>query len=231
MTTQNLKQEREQQGAIVPASKKALVNGRSPVSAYLAAHGVGMAGTFFKFAKDGRFRKASDDEEIPEGTEFVVIHDQVQAGWVKFMGKGNPPVRKQGAIFSGFVPPPRGELGDEEQSEWEADLSGKPADPWQFQLLIPLQNVETGELFVFQTTSVTGRRAGDNLIALCGRMEANEPDHYPVIKLRISGFNHRDERVGWVKTPAFERVGKAPKANTTMANTAVDADMSDQIPF
>ena len=46
MTTQNLKQEREQQGAIVPASKKALVNGRSPVSAYLAAHGVGMAGTF-----------------------------------------------------------------------------------------------------------------------------------------------------------------------------------------
>jgi hypothetical protein len=226
-----LKQVREEGGAIVPASKRALTNGGSSVSAYLAAHGVGMAGTFFKFAKDSRFRKSIDDEEIPEGTEFVVIYDQVQAGWIKFTGKGNPPVRKQGAVFGGFVPPPRSELGDEDRSEWDTDLSGKPADPWQFQLLIPMQNVETGELFVFQTTSLTGRRAADNLIGLCGRMEKNEPEHYPVIKLRISGFNHRDERVGWVKTPAFERVGKATKANTTMAETAASADMDDVIPF
>jgi hypothetical protein len=226
-----IKQQREKEGAIVPASKRALVNGGSSVSAYLAAHGVGMAGTFFKFAKDGVFRKSSDDEEVPEGTEFVCIYDQVQAGWVKFAGKGVQPEHKQGAIFGGFVPPPRSELGDEDQEEWDTDLSGKPADPWQFQLLIPLQSVETGELFVFQTTSVTGRRAGDNLIGLCGRMEKNEPEHYPVIKLRISGFNHRDERVGWVKTPAFERIGKAPKANTTMADTAVDADLNDSVPF
>jgi hypothetical protein len=226
-----LRQQRQEEGAIVPASKKALANGGSSVSGYLAAHGVGMAGTFFKFAKDGVFRKSSDDEEISEGTEFVCIYDQVQAGWVKFAGKGVQPERKQGAIFSGFVPPPRSELGDEDQSEWDTDLSGKPADPWQFQLLIPMQSVETGELFVFQTTSVTGRRAGDNLIGLCGRMERNEPDHYPVIKLRISGFNHRDERVGWVKTPAFERVGKAPKANTTMAESSVAADMNDALPF
>jgi hypothetical protein len=129
------------------------------------------------------------------------------------------------------VPPPRSELGDEDQSEWDTDLSGKPADPWQFQLLIPLQSVETGELFVFQTTSVTGRRAGDNLIGLCGRMERGEPEHYPVIKLRISGFNHRDERVGWVKTPAFERVGKAPKADVTMVDTSVAGEMNDAIPF
>jgi hypothetical protein len=220
----------QQEGAIVPASSKALTNGGS-VSAYLAAHGVGMAGTFFNFAKDGKFRKSIDDEEIQEGTEFVCIYDQVQAGWIKFNGKGEAPTRKQGAIFSGFVPPPRSELGDEDQSEWDTDLSGKPADPWQFQLLIPLQNVETGELFVFQTTSLTGRRAGDNLIGLCGRMERNDPDHYPVVKLRISGFNHRDERVGWVKTPAFERIGKAPKANATMAETTVAADMNDALPF
>jgi hypothetical protein len=225
-----VKQANEKEGAIVPASRGALTNGGS-VSAYLAAHGVGMAGTFFKFAKDGKFRKSTDDEEIQEGTEFVCIYDQVQAGWIRFNGKGEAPTRKQGAVFSGFVPPPRSELGDEDQSEWDTDLSGKPADPWQFQLLIPMQSVETGELFVFQTTSLTGRRAGDNLIGLCGRMEKNEPDYYPVIKLRISGFNHRDERVGWVKTPAFERVGKAAKANATMAESAVDADLNDALPY
>ena len=227
-----LKQQREQEGAIVPTSNRALANGGSPVSAYLAAHGVGMSGTFFKFAKDGKFRKTSDDEEIPEGTQFVVIYDQIQGGWIKFMGKGNPPERRQGNLFDGFVPPDRETLGDTDESEWEVGLSGKPADPWQLQLLLPLQNVETNELYVFNTTSITGRRAVDNLIQACSRMQRAEPDVYPVIKLRISGFEHRDERIGWIKTPAFERCGKAPKADLTAVTTSVAGDMSDdEIPF
>src|SRR5262249_58386792 len=127
---EELRRAREQQGVIVPTGRAALANGGSPVSAYLAAHGVGMNGTYFKFGKDGKFVKSSDEEEIPEGTEFVVIYDQAQGGWVKFMGKGNPPIRKQGPLFAGFVPPPREELGDTDQSEWEDGLSGKPADPW-----------------------------------------------------------------------------------------------------
>jgi hypothetical protein len=227
-----LKKQRDEQGAIVPASKAALMgNGASPVSAYLAAHGVGMAGTFFKFAKDGKFRKTADEEEVPEGTQFVVIYDQIQGGWIKFTGKGNPPERKQGNLFDGFVPVDRETLGDTDESEWEEGLSGKPQDPWQFQVLLPLQHVETGELYVFSTSSITGRRAADSLITLCGRMQRLEPNDYPVIKLRISGFEHRDERVGWVKTPAFERVGKAAKADTALADTSLANEMSDAIPF
>ena len=227
----DLKQQREQQGAIVPAGKAALANGGSPVSAYLAAHGVGMNGTFFKFAKDGKFRKTSDGEEIPEGTQFVVIYDQIQGGWIKFMGKGNPPERKQGNLFEGFVPPDRESLGDNDQSQWDEGLSAKPADPWQFQLLLPLQHVETGELYVFNTSSITGRRAVDNLIQACGRMQRAEPGDYPIIKLRIGGFQHRDERIGWIKTPAFERCGKAPKADTTMADTSLSGELNDEVPW
>src|SRR6516162_5045754 len=114
-----LKQQRETEGTIIPASKRELMNSGSPVSAYLAQHGLGMSGTFFKFAKDGRFRKTSDDEEIPEGTQFVVIYDQIQGGWIKFMGKGNQPERRQGNLFEGFVPPDRESLGDNDQSQWE----------------------------------------------------------------------------------------------------------------
>jgi hypothetical protein len=226
----DLKQ-REQQGAIVPAGKAALANGGSPVSAYLAAHGVGMSGTFFKFAKDGKFRKTGDEEEIPEGTQFVVIYDQIQGGWVKFSGKGNPPERKQGNLFEGFVPPNRETLGDLNQDEWEVGLSGKPADPWQFQLLLPLQNVETGELYVFNTSSITGRRAVDRLISECGRMQRIEPNDYPIIKLRIGGFEHRDPRIGWIKTPAFERVGRASKADTTIADTSLSGELNDEVPW
>lgn len=202
------------------------------VSDYLSTHGLGMSGTFMKFSKEGKFVKALDDnEEIPEGTTFIVIYDQTQGGWLKFTGKGNPPIRKQGPLFGGFNPPKREELGDLDQTTWELGLSGKPTDPWQLQLLLPLQHVETNELFVFQTTSATGRRAVDRVIQTCERMSRLEPNDYPVIKLRVSGFQHRDDRVGWVKTPAFERVGKAPKADATMAVTSLAKDMDDEIPF
>jgi hypothetical protein len=228
---QKLKKQKAEQGVIVPAPKSAaLTNGGSLVAEYLAAHGVGMSGTFFKFGKDG-FVTTGDETAIPERTQFTVIYDQVVGGWIKFMGKGNAPIRKQGRLFEGVVPVPRSELGDNDREEWELGLSGQPQEPWQIQLLLPLQNVETGELFVFQTTSVTGRRAVDNLIQQCAQMQKKDPDHYPVIKLRIGGFEHRDERVGWVKTPAFERVGKAPKADTTVAATAVAEDMNDAIPY
>jgi len=84
---------------------------------------------------------------------------------------------------------------------------------------------------VFNTSSITGRRAVDNLIQACDRMQRTEPNDYPIIRLRIGGFQHRDERIGWIKTPAFERCGKAPKADLTAVTTSVAGDMSDEIPF
>jgi hypothetical protein len=235
MTTgQALKEQREKHGAIVPSNKAASLttNGSSPAAAYLATHGVGMTGIFFKFAKDGVFRQTSDDKDIPEGTIFRVIYDQIQVGWIKFMGKGNPPERRMGGIFQGHNPPKREELGDTDQAEWDIDeMTGRAADPWQFQILVPMQRTEDGELFVFQTTSITGRRACDNLISACIRMQSAEPDCYPLIKLRVSGFQHKNERIGWVKTPAFERVGKSLKADATVVQTSVGADLNDEIPW
>jgi hypothetical protein len=229
-----LKQQREDHGAILPAekaSKLPAVNGNSPIASYLAEYGVGMGGTFFKVAKDGKFRKTSDDEEIPEGTELVVVYDQIQAGWIKFNAKGNPPDRHMGAVFDGYLPPKREELGDTDESAWETDLSGRPSDPWQHQMLVPLQNVETGDLLVFGTSSITGRREVGNLIRQCDRLRNKEPDIYPVIKLQVGGFAHRDERVGWVKTPKFAVVGRAPKGNTAAATAAIADDLNDAIPF
>jgi hypothetical protein len=209
----------------------ALTNGSSPIGAYLAKHGVGASGTFIKFAKDGVFRKQIDDAEIPEGTEAVLIYDQIRVGWIKFLGKGNQPIRHMGPVFTGFVAPDRETLGDLDETEWEEGLSGKPVDPWQFQILLPLQDTKGGELMIFGTSSITGRRACDNLISMCARMQAREPDDYPVVRLDVSGFEHRDERVGWVKVPAFTRVGKAPKSDVSAAVSSVADDMNDEIPL
>jgi hypothetical protein len=216
---------------VVPAKSTALATSDvSAVGQYLNEYS-SLTGQIFKFAKDGRFRKTSDDEEIAEGTELVVVYDQIQVGWIRFNGKGVPPERRMGAVFSGYMPPPRDSLGDMDQSAWETDLSGKPADPWQHQNLVPMENPANGDLLIFATSSITGRREVGNLLRHCSRMARNEPDFYPVIKLQVSGFQHRDQRVGYVRTPKFAVVGKAPKSNAKAAATNIASDLSDEITF
>ena len=85
------------------------------------------------------------------------------------------------------------------------------------------------EIYVFQTMSVTGLRAVANLLRQSSRIANKNPDHLPVIKLRAGGFNHH--KYGWVRAPAFEFVGKAPKTNAAVAETSISADMDDAIPF
>jgi hypothetical protein len=200
------------------------------ISSYLDEHCGGGTGVLFKFAKDQRFRRIDDGEEIPLGKEFTVVYDQIQVGWIKFTGKGNPPERKMGPLFEGFAPCPRDELGDNDESLWEQGLSGKPADPWQSQILLPLQ-AEDGELFIFGTTSITGRRAVGRLIDECRKMQRREPNDYPVVKLALGSFQHRDERVGRVTVPAFVRVGKTPKTGVAAIDTSIGTDFNDEIPM
>ena len=228
-----LKRQREEHGVIVPADKLSAVqgNGGGPIQAYLNEHAGGTTGILFKFAKDGKFRKTSDDEEVPEGKEFVAIYDQIQVGWIKFNGRGNPPDRRMGALFDGFAPPLREELGDTDEALWERNLSGQPDDPWKSQILLPLQSVETLELYIFGTTSLTGRKAVGNLINHCTRMSRQQPDDYPIVRLATGGFQHRDERVGWVKTPAFPIIGKSPKSGAAKIDTSVAADLNDTVSF
>jgi hypothetical protein len=202
------------------------------VSGYLQKHATPAMGKNIKFdGKMGGYKATSDGSLIKEDTQCVVPYPQIWGGWIKFDGPGNPPDRKMGPLFSGFVPPDRESLGGTDQSLWEKGLNGKPQDPWQFQLAVPLQVVETGELLVFSTTSSTGKRAVDNLIAQCARMQRLEPEFYPIVKLAIGGFQHKEARVGWIKTPSLPRVGKAPKTDVSAALTSLADDMADEVPF
>jgi hypothetical protein len=210
----------------VPAAP---VNNDAALDQFMLEHAGGGGATFFKFAKDGKFRRTSDDEEIPVGTEFNAIYDAIQGGFIRF--NGNPPTRHMGPLFGGFVPPARDSLGDADESAWEPGPSGKPADPWQVQMLLPLVDPKTNELFIFNTTSVTGRGAVGKLITSCRQMQRKEPGFYPVIKLALGGFPHRDPRIGWVTTPAFPVIGKAPKDGSVLPDTSLAHDLDDALPF
>jgi hypothetical protein len=62
-------------------------------------------------------------------------------------------------------------------------------------------------------------------------MQRTNPGELPVVRLRPGGFQHRDERIGWVATPTFCVVGRAPRDSAVKPDTSIGADMNDELPI
>jgi hypothetical protein len=222
--------------AIAPAraASVAVPDTRTPHQKYLDEVAPSMiAGRPVKFdGKDGKFTYEDTGEEIGPDSDFIALCDETLVGWIKFYHDGETsPDRIQGLLYDGFAMPPRDDLGDLDRSKWELGLDGQPADPWQHQMNLVLQTPGTHELATYRTTNKTGRRAVGNLLKHYDRMRRKDDDHYPVVRLKVSGYNHKDERVGWVHTPVFAVVGKAPKASAAIPDTSPGGDLDDKIPY
>jgi hypothetical protein len=189
-----------------------------------------IVGRMIKFSKDGQFVTSDDGESISDVAEFVVLADQTLVGWLKF-NEDTPPDRVMGLLYDGFAMTTRNTLGNTDEAEWPTGLSGQPDDPWKHQICLVLQNTETTELFTFVTSSKTGRRSVGNLLRHYDRMLRMNPGELPVVRLKASGFQHRDDRVGWVPTPAFQVVGRAPRDSVAKPDTSPGGDLNDSIPF
>jgi hypothetical protein len=101
-----------------------------------------------------------------------------------------------------------------------------------------LPNSAFGEFFQLERHQLASRprpsfalRDVGNLLRHYDRMRKKDDDHYPVVRLKVSGYNHKDERVGWVHVPVFAVVGKAPKASAAIPDTSLRGDLDDNIPF
>jgi hypothetical protein len=191
-----------------------------------------IVGRHVKFNKEGKFVTIDDDAPIGEDTDFVALCDQTLIGWIRFNGEGNPPDRIMRLLYDGFTMPARDILGDTDTAKWEMGLDGRPADPWQHHVYLVLQRRDdTAELFTFTTSSITGRRAIGELLRHYNRTQKTKPDTLPVVRSKVGGFQHRDERVGWVKKPVFAIVGSAPKEGVAKPDSSIAADMNDTLPF
>jgi len=205
---------------------------RDPVRRYIDEIApASIVGRMIKFGKEGKFVTHDDGEAISEDVDFTALCDQTLIGYIKFGAEGEPPERAMGLLYDGFIMPARETLGDLDIKKWELGLDGKPADPWQHHVYLVLQRGDSGELFTYVTSSVTGRRAIGNLLRHYDRMKKSQPDQYPVIRLKIGGFQHRDERVGWVATPVFAVVGRMPRDSAAKPDTSPAADINDEIPY
>jgi hypothetical protein len=190
-----------------------------------------IAGRVIRFNKDGKFVTPDDGAAVSDSVDYIALVDETQIGWIRFNGEGAPPDRVTGLLFDGFVMPLRTALGDDDPTKWNTGLNGRPEDPWQHQVNLVLQRADTRELFTYSTSSITGRRAVGTLLRYYDRLRRSDVNSYPLVRLKIGGFQHRDDRVGWVKTPVLAVVGRTPKEGTAKPDSSVSADMNDEIPF
>jgi hypothetical protein len=81
------------------------------------------------------------------------------------------------------------------------------------------------------TSSKTGRRAVGNLLRHFNRMQKTNPGEFPVVRLRTGGFQHRDDRVGFVSTPVFVVCGRSPRDSVATPDTSIGSLLDDAILF
>jgi hypothetical protein len=75
-----------------------------------------------------------------------------------------------------------------------------------------------------------GRRAVGNVLRHFDRMRKTHPGELPVVRLRTGGFQHRDERVGFVTVPVFVVCGRRSTDSVAKPDTSVAAFIDDELP-
>ena len=195
-----------------------------------------------KFVK-GKYKVM--DDEVPLGTQYVAHASQLTFCWIKFVDN-KVDDRRMGKAADGFVPPKREELGDNDQSEWEV-VDGQMKDPWTFQHLLPLENLESGEVVIFATSSIGGQIATQELVReYARRVKRKQSRALPIVSLAVKQMNTK--KFGEVPRPHFEVDGweeDAPAVQTTApvpragprgdlkvgASAASAKELDDDLPF
>jgi hypothetical protein len=160
------------------------------------------------FEKLLKFRKGDyfiGEEPVPLGTKYIAHAIGWTKCWIKFVD-GEVADRKVYRIALGEQPPEREDLDDLDQDNWPEGVDGKPADPWSFQYLIPLERISDGEVVIFTTSSFGGRRAvADLCAAYAKRTTKSAGCGQPIV--RLAKAEMPTKKFGKVPRPHFEIVG------------------------
>lgn len=187
-----------------------------------------------------KFRKGDyicDNQEVPRGTQMIAHVTGWVQQWVKFVDR-RPAERRTYHVTRGEEAPERNQMpdwDDEARKSWPV-VDGKPQDPWSFQNLLPMENLETGERFIFVTATVGGGKAvGDLIDTYVAKRRRNRGLGLPLIRLQKTMMPTGN--YGPTVRPAFEIVSyetleTEPIREVDQETLAkIDDDMRDEIPF
>jgi hypothetical protein len=185
--------------SIALAKTNATANPFAEYAAALAARRID--GKLLKFVK-GDYLAGSEGALIETGTALVAVMNSLTVGWQKWLNM-RPVDSVMGLISENFKPPRRNELGDENSATWETDADGDLKDPWQFINNTVFVSPDMEEVYTFTTSSRGGFGAIGKLCASHAKAPAGK---YPLVRLAVDSYPHRDKSRGRVKIPVFEFV-------------------------
>jgi hypothetical protein len=183
-----------------------------------------LRGTLIK-CTDGFWLVGRDGTPLKADTRLVALG--TVAAWVKW--QGNKPaeyrVRKPGERL-----PDRKELGDLDETQWEAGPDDKPRDPWQETRFVHFVDPATAEAFTYSTSSWAGRNAVIALGDQITRMRIARPGAAPVVEF-TSGPHMT--KYGPKRKPVLKVVGWVGGGDEQkqLDQLPKNADMDDVIPF
>jgi hypothetical protein len=149
-----------------------------------------------KFVK-GKWFIGEDEQD--GGRQLIAYPDQLAHGWAKFVG-GKVVDSRIGLVTDPeFALPERAELGDTDESRWETDPYGQRKDSWVFQLYMPLEDAEGGEMVSFVGGSHGAKKAVNNLVNLYLR---NVHKGRPIVHLAADSYKHK--QFNRVDVPVFQ---------------------------
>jgi hypothetical protein len=125
---------------------------------------------------------------MPLGTEFLVHCAAWTKAWIKFV-ENKVADKKLYRVARGERPCGRNDLD-------EIQKAGTRSDPWSLQYLVPFESMESGEIFIFSTSSIFGRQAVSELCDAYGKRKLKGSDGQPVVKLATDEVATKSPRQG-----------------------------------
>ena len=176
----------------------------NPFALAAAALSGGDQKPILKFIK-GDWLVGQDNEELPLGTKLAA--DMMNAEWGWFRWKDQKPVdRRMVTVSSGQPVPSRDQLGHDDRQLWDIDANGKPRDPWQRTIEIPVREISGEKREFILSGSSKGFEGGCKaLFKAFDKGRRANAGKTPVIELRSDKYSH--PTYGIVKTPAMPLVG------------------------
>jgi hypothetical protein len=164
--------------------------------------------------KEGEYLVGED--KISLGREYLVHPLDWTRGWVKWED-GIIVDQRMVRVADDIKLPTREELGDNDESLWKEEK-----DPWVFQNILPMDDLETREYMIFVTSSVGGKVAVETL---CNS----------VVRAYKKGRQFGLPVIGLATKPFPTKFGTKPRPHFPIVRwhdlPQLGEDMSDEVPF
>jgi len=185
--------------------------------------GASSGALFLKFdGNTGVYSYGKDQDELPKGTKVAVNHNEFRRGWICW-NDGEVMEEKMVRIVDG-APPAKGDLAD------HGPYEDPKKDGWREQASAQFRDIESGEEFLFKTSSKGGRIAAANLVRDFGKGYAQHPGELAIVALDSVSFDAKDEKgkkLGRKYAPMFKIVGWQDEAELIAKFAAQAADSED----